>query len=316
MQENVAQIHRDPKTKKASFHVKKEVAWRLSVGVAPGADRDDGRLVLEGEGAGIFSLPDELREWTLFYAAVGEENFFLAERLLPMAGGFNFRDLGGFRGAGGKRVVWGKFFRTDDMMNLTECDLAYLASIPIESVTDFRTRRERGEAPDRLPKTVKKALHYPVAPGFLNPFADKTTRYATADEFMSAVYRDLALDPGIAETYKRFFAHARLSGTAPLLFHCSAGKDRTGVAAALILLALGVDRKTVLDDYEASNEHLGEKYAERIAADKGSGGLYTVKRAFLEETLGLLEDAHGSVETYLARVLDVDVAAMRAAYLY
>ena len=79
------------------------------------------------------------------------ETFTFSERQLPMAGGYNFRDLGGFPTQDGRHVKWGKLFRSDDLHKLTEADLHYLSSIPVTSVVDFRGPKEIANPPDKLP---------------------------------------------------------------------------------------------------------------------------------------------------------------------
>lgn len=305
-------IRRDADTKTATLVVSGNGDWRVFAG-KNAATVDFSTPVAQGTGPRILVLPEEFTTWTCFALKRGGEVRYTAERHLPMAGGYNFRDLGGFAGADGKRTAWGRFFRTDDLANLTKADLAYLASIPVATVVDFRTDRERNGAPDKIPSSVTRDVHFPVAPGFLGDGAG--TRYDNADQFMLALYRDLVHDPAIAETYKQFFALVQDSDRVPLLFHCAAGKDRTGLAAALILTALGVDREAIYADYEASNTYLGDKYAPLIAANPEHGGLYRVKRMFLAEAFARLEDAHGSVERYLETVLNVDIRRMRQLYL-
>lgn len=314
-----ASIRRDPETKSATLTVALSGDWSLYAG--KNADEDGGNFdvsppLASGTGPGEVALPDAPPGWSYFALRNGEEIFTLAERQLPMAGGYNFRDLGGFRGADGKRVVWGKFFRTDGLGNLTDADLAYLASVPVVTIVDFRTVEENLHSPDRVPATVKNVLHLPIAPGYLNPDAGKTLEdYESPDEFMLHMYRDLAEDAGITATYRQFFGRVQNEADIPLIFHCSAGKDRTGLAAAYILTALGVDRETILTDYETSNAYLGDKYAAIVAAKPYLKGLFTVKKAFLRETFTLIEKEHGAVSSYLEAMLDVDIAAMRRRFL-
>lgn len=312
-----ASIERDPDTKGATLRITGGGAWEVSALPVARPIRDginSSGPIASGSGPGVFPLPEAPRRWACFAVRRNDAAILAAERHLPMAGGFNFRDLGGFTGEGGKRVAWGTFIRADEMENLTVEDLAYLASIPLMTVVDFRTESETSRAPDRVPENVRTVLHRPVAPGYLNEARNRP--FTSAEDFMLGIYRDLALDPAIVETYRLFFRHVQNSADVPILFHCSAGKDRTGVAAALILLALGVDRKTVFADYTASNRYLGEKYAPLIAANPDQGGLYTVRPEFLEEALSLIESRYGSIEAYLTDALEVDIPAMREKYLY
>lgn len=314
MTTDFVKVRRDATTKAATLAVNGGGQWEAFAG-KNAASVDFTRPVAAGTGSRIIVLPEAYNRWMCFAVKHGGGVEYAAERHLPMAGGYNFRDLGGFVGDGGKRIVWGKFFRADDLASLTDSDLAYLASIPIVTLVDFRTDRERSNAPNNIPKSVKNTLNAPVAPGFLGPDAGRGSPFPDADSFMLAMYRDLALDPGIAETYRRFFARAQSREDAPMLFHCSAGKDRTGIGAAFILAALGVDRETIFADYEASNIYLGDKYARLIAANPQHGGLFRVKRAFLAEAFSLIKQAHGSIEGYLTNVLDVDIPLMRREYL-
>ena len=310
-------ITRDPATKAATLTVAQSGRWDLFAGKNV-ADVDFSRPIASGAGPGKQTLAPA--GWACFALHAEErdekEPLLLAERHLPMAGGYNFRDLGGFAGTNGGRVAWGKFFRTDGLSTLTEGDLAYLTSIPVVTIVDFRTAEENEHAPDKIPASVKNVLRLPIAPGYMSERAARNLEdYASPDEFMLEMYRDLALDPGITASYRQFFAAVQAEKDIPIIFHCSAGKDRTGLAAALILAALGVDRETILADYEASNRYLGDKYAPYIAKKPYLRGLFTVKKAFLLEAFRLLESEYGSLAAYLETALDVDIAAMRRRFL-
>ncbi len=213
-------------------------------------------------------------------------------------------------------MAWGKFIRTDGLNTLTDADLAYLASVPVATLVDFRTDQEAWRSPDKIPDSVKTVVHLPIAPGHLSPDSGKQIEeYDSPDEFMLDMYRDLALDKGITGAYRRFFARVQEKSGPPLLFHCSAGKDRTGIAAALILFTLGVEWEVILADYMASNVCLRDKYAAIIKGKPALQGLFTVKRIFLEEAFALIEAEHGSITGYLETALGVDIAAMRRRFL-
>lgn len=305
-------ITRDPASKAATLTVAATGQWEAYAG-KDAESMDVASPVASGEGPGDFPLPGDM--WTVFSIRQNGESRLLAERQLPMQGGYNFRDLGGIEGYGGKRVVWGKLFRTDDLQSLTREDSAYLASIPLTTIVDFRTRYERDKKPETIPAGVKNALHYPIMPGNLDPRKTSPESSGDMDSVMLAIYRDFVRDSAIVGTYRAFFAHVQENADLPLLFHCAAGKDRTGFAAAMILFALGVDREAIFADYEASNIYLGDKYAPAIAANPEHGGLFTVKRAYLEESLQAIEQEYGQVETYLESALAVDIRLMRERFL-
>lgn len=177
-------------------------------------------------------------------------------RVLPLEGGQNFRDLGGYRTADGRTVKWGVLFRSGSMHFLTPGDYAYLGKLGIRTVCDFRDTRERTTEPALWP--AGKAPHiladdYRLDSSAIGTFGPgQTPTAASARATMTALY------PRLLEQfngqYRRMFAQL-LAGHAPLAFNCTAGKDRTGVAAALLLTALGVPRQTIIEDYLLSNRY-------------------------------------------------------------
>ena len=319
MYTRIAAITREAETKIATVTVTDLGDWTLFAGHT--ADTIDFfHPVISGTGPKTAALPGIGTGWMCFALVNAEHGperpFFLAEQHLPMAGGYNFRDLGGIPGADGKRVVWGTFIRADGLNTLTDDDLAYLASMPVKTLVDFRSDMEAYRSPDRVPTSVKTLVHLPVTPGHL--LSDSGRRfgdYESAKAFMLDMYRDLALNDDTVKTYRRFFAQVQNASCLPILFHCTAGKDRTGIAAALILFALGVERELVLENYEESTLFLDKKYAPAIEKRPELKDLFSAERIYLEEALALIESKHGSVLAYLENVLNVDIATIRRSFL-
>jgi protein-tyrosine phosphatase len=225
-----------------------------------------------------------------------------------MAGGFNVRDIGGLPGADKMRVFRGKILRADDLKNLTPEDQAYLAGLPLRTVLDFRLERETALFPDLLPSCVERYLSRPIVAGGRNPEAAEFAQ-EEADVFMMDIYRYLALDEKPLAIYRELFQLLQWEEEAlPLLFHCSAGKDRTGFAAALILFSLGVSEETVLKDYLASRGCLAGKYP-------SSTGIFSVREIYLQAALEEIVRVHGSLDGYLQKALAVDPQRMRNLYL-
>lgn len=306
---DTACIRRDKHSKQAHIELTIDGDWAIYTAERTGtAALPDATPLLRGTGSGIFALPLPPRHQIVFLEAGGRRRM-LAERLLPMSGGWNFRDLGGLPGKDGKRLLWGRLFRSDDMQNLTECDLEYLASIPLATVVDFRTDYEVKLGPDKLPATVSTHFRCPIEPGKIAPelLVSKPTQ-KQAQEIMKAVYRALVTEDTLIGLYRDFFALVQEERRLPLLFHCSAGKDRTGLAAALILLALGVDESVIMHDYMQSATHLDGKY-------DGDSPLYTVLPAYLEAALEQMYSSYGSPQNYLTERLNVDLEKMRALFL-
>lgn len=178
-------------------------------------------------------------------------------RLLPLEGGRNFRDLGGYETVDGRNVKWGKVYRSGVMNDLTPGDYAYLNGLGIKVVCDFRNAGERANEPTNWSAGAIDYLTFPDSmdtgdnSALFTVFqkADVTAEDVAAS--MAAAYPGIARDH--AAMYEAMFDRLA-AGEVPLAFNCSAGKDRTGVAAAFILTVLGVPKETVLADYAMSDK--------------------------------------------------------------
>ena len=173
----------------------------------------------------------------------------------------NLRDLGSYQTQDGKHVKKGYFFRSSRLMDFDKEELEVLNSLHIKKIYDLRSKEEVKDAPD---PTLKGAeyIHSSAAtradgtevnfsPAAL--IAENVYSKESNDEFTHKVYGNLPF----SYAYKRMFEDI-VAGNVPILFHCSAGKDRTGIAAILILLALGVDEETAMYDYMLTNEYRKE----------------------------------------------------------
>lgn len=235
------------------------------------------------------------------------------ERRIAVAGAPNFRDLGGYEAADGKTVKWGMVFRSDDLSDLTFADMEVVASLGIRTVVDFRDRQEVLYSPDVLPKTVAKSVNIPIEAGrIMGSVGEGRLTRKRLTGVMISVYRALAHD--FQPSFREFFGLLANPDGLPLLFHCTAGKDRTGFAAALFLSALGVDKKTIFDDYLLSNACLLEKYVAGVDYDEEMQPLYSVDAAFLNAAFDVIESGFGGVEKYLSDNLEVDIAHFRATF--
>ncbi|MCC8146505.1 MAG: tyrosine-protein phosphatase [Bacteroidales bacterium] len=244
-----------------------------------------------------------------------ENNKMENKRHLPLEGGYNFRDLGGYPTADGRMVKWNTVFRADDLGTLTENDLEYLAGIPLVSIVDFRGAIEMEKAPDLIPVSVKEVYNYSIMPGNMDVTQMQVlSETIPMEKLMEKVYTLLVTDPEIIDQYRKFFALLQNSENTPLLFHCSAGKDRTGMAAALFLLSLGVDEETVIEDYLLSNKYVEAKYAPMVAQYPQYKPAFIVDRNFIEIALNQIKTDHGSVENYLKDILHVDLEKIKKLY--
>jgi protein-tyrosine phosphatase len=231
-------------------------------------------------------------------------------RLLPLEGLYNVRDLGGYT-AGDRQVRWGLLYRAGDLNFLTPQAKDNLETRNIKTIVDFRTRSEWEQAPDGELSTVKSRIHLPIDAGNI---IDLTQAGAGADpvELMEKLYGALA-DKSL-DQYRRFFHILAEPDSAPLIFHCSAGKDRTGVAAALLLAALGVDRETIFQDYLLSGECLEGKYTKWIKSAPHLAPFMTVDPRYIAAVFRYIDTGFGGVERYLREALGADPEQLRERY--
>ena len=242
------------------------------------------------------------------------------DRLVPLQGGQNFRDLGGYRTSDGRIVKWGMLYRSGAMNALTPADFATLAQRGLRTVCDLRDTRERSKAPVGGPTGHAPSVFaddYDMT-GAMRELADPALDGVKARAMMQRTYADLPFR--FAGQYRRMFAELA-AGHAPLAVNCSAGKDRTGVAAALLLTVLGVPRATVMQDYLLSNRYFDPAraaaqdpntaaFAQRLPADAVKA-LMGVEPAYLDAAFAAIEARPGGLAAYLRDQLGLDPATVR-----
>jgi protein-tyrosine phosphatase len=233
-------------------------------------------------------------------------------RTLRLQGASNFRDLGGYRGHGGRALRWGRLFRSDHLAGLSVGDKVLLGRMGLERSLDFRGVQERAAQAYELPGVQQHSL--PIEPTVVQRLQDMAaaggglTPERTAD-LMRELYRALVNDQ--SHRFAEFFEHL-LQAQGPLVFHCTAGKDRTGFAAALVLLALGVPREVVLQDYLVTNLVFKQPpVAHGVLPAEVLAVLWQVQPDFLHAALDAVDTDHGGVERYLEQRLGLGPAALR-----
>ncbi len=308
-------VERSSSGASATLNVEVDGPWELYAGDST-ADISMSEPVLKGEGRGNFGFAVDPEKRQYYQFTSGGNSALLAERHLGLEGVFNFRDLGGYPAAEGKHVKWGKFFRSDDLHGLTPADKVYLASIPVVSVVDFRAEQEAAAAPDRLPSDDTHYYHLPISPGDMSDvsaFGELTAEGII--ELMGQMNEMFVTTPEFIAQYREFFRLLQDEGNIPLVFHCSAGKDRTGMGAALILSALGVDGEIIMQDYLLSNKYIISKYSSYIGSNPELEPLFSVRSEYLRAGLDKIKEEYGSVDNFLKDQLNVDIAAFRRKYL-
>lgn len=250
------------------------------------------------------------------------------DRLLPLEGGQNFRDLGGYPAADGKTVKWRTLYRSGSMQDLTASDLGYLSRLGIRTVCDFRSTAERQRHPVNWPAEgaphVLSRDYVLVLDALMGPLKDPAIDVPRARAAMESFYAELPFT--FADDYRAMFGEL-LAGRAPLAFNCSAGKDRTGVAAALLLTALGVPRAVVTQDYLLSARHY--RYVESQQDPKEAAfwaslppgvmhAITGVDQAYLDAAFRAIEARPGGLNGYFRQQLGLgadELALLRSLYL-
>ncbi|MCY1315143.1 Tyrosine phosphatase family protein [compost metagenome] len=259
-----------------------------------------------------------------------------ATRVLPLEGGRNFRDLGGYPTEDGKSIKWRKVFRSGVLSGLTEADFRVLSDIKIKTILDFRMSSERENAPTNWKSGEVAYLTFPDVLSMKgNPLIDAVkapdASAESVSKAMKILYRKIAQVH--KPMYKEMFAQLA-AGQTPMVIFDSAGKNRTGVGAGLLLTALGVPRDIILKDFALSDEVVD--YRREMLKPVGSNAekdQYSWMRkirpdviepflrsdpAYLEAAFAYMEETSGSVEAFIHRELDVtsdDIKSIRAELL-
>lgn len=254
-------------------------------------------------------------------------------RHLPLEGTPNFRDLGGYETTDGRFVRWGLIYRSGVLTHLTASDFTYLAPLGVRVVCDFRTADENRTAPEIwIPGSDVAHVALPIGTS-----GTKDVN-APMNDFLSTHPTEQQTKAWLAKTYGGFAAtnapeYAKVfkqleEDHLPLLYHCTAGKDRTGVFSAFLLLTLGVPMKTVLADYELTNKYLLDAVspaeAKKMLASSSPSlanvspevqrALMSADPDYLRSTLRQIDERYGSFDNYRRTQLgvsDSDVETLR-----
>jgi protein-tyrosine phosphatase len=240
-------------------------------------------------------------------------------RHLNLAGASNFRDLGGYPARDGRVVRWRQIFRSNHLGHLTEADIELLRPLGLKSAFDFRGTEERAAAMCGIEEIAVHSL--PIEPTVVAALRARRANgvpLSSADAFdvMRDSYRSYVRHN--TASFRALFAHL-LEDRAPLVIHCTAGKDRTGFACALILHVLGVPDDLIAEDYLLTNRfYRRDPSASSDLPDEVRQVLGSVEASFLAAAYDAISAEYGDLENYLSDGLGLGArqrAALEARYL-
>ncbi|MBC1209806.1 tyrosine-protein phosphatase [Listeria booriae] len=241
----------------------------------------------------------------------------IGERTIPLEGCFNFRDLGGYVNTAGKTVKWGKLYRSSLLTNITEKDKDTLEKLGVSWICDLRSTSEIAAKPTPALAHIKNR-HIPI--GTAKNESTESQKIDIPDDHR--VY-----EPLMGESYRVFvqskdgfreiFNDIIEKEEVPFLFHCTAGKDRTGVLGALLLKLLDIPENTILADYELTNQYadniLGEMQglvnafsnSEKKIDLENFRPMAEARPAYLEIAFDEMQKEYGSVDAYLEKGIGI-----------
>lgn len=257
------------------------------------------------------------------------------QRLLDISGGINFRELGGYPTLDGRAVKWQRVIRTASLARITDTDQQTLLNYGVTVDVDFRSQTEINKEPDRVPTGVR----YQHLPVFDDDQTDNSKTQAQIQAELKAqaengfqhmldTYHDMITTTQSHIAYQQFFNTLLATEDNVVLFHCTAGKDRTGMGAVFLLNALGVPETTIKQDYLLTNQVAADLVNRRLASAKAEGAsgqlldsikaLWRVSDAYYQTAMTAIHDNYGDMNGFLNQALQLspqDIADLKALYL-
>ena len=249
-------------------------------------------------------------------------------RLLPMDGAHNTRELGGYKTTDGKSVKWGMLYRSDKLSDISDTDQVYLQNLGIKKIIDFRSKEEKEEDPDIIPQGIDY-IEMPICvDGAMRSKIEAVLKGETNKDVKSfLVDANKEFVSNYTDVYEDFLRNL-IDDDGPALFHCTAGKDRAGFAAAITLIALGVSKEDVINDYMKTNQFTKERIEEIIGQIELMTLYQTdaeilrpllgVEREYIETAFQAAEEKYGSLENFIRdglNISDEDIQKLRNKFI-
>jgi len=261
-----------------------------------------------------------------FLLATAKGSVVAAERRLPLEGSPNFRDLGGYLSSDGRSVRWGQLYRSGGLGRLGDADLPYLQGLRLNVICDFRSEFEVEQSPSRRPDGAT-LLNLPIAGGdmpmdALYQAVEKGDFSGLDSQHLVRANRQFVRE--FTPVYVEMLERIIRSDGRPALIHCTAGKDRTGLGAAILMWVLGVPTDTIFADYLLTNEFNAQRnemmlgmLRQAIAGKNGVAAetvdlspmlaLTTAKRDYLQAAVDSIMADYGTIDHYIHDGLGMSV---------
>ncbi|MEM1114601.1 MAG: tyrosine-protein phosphatase [Pseudomonadota bacterium] len=250
-----------------------------------------------------------------------------AHRVLNFKGIANFRDIGGYKTFDGRTTKWGVLYRSGNWADASRADLQGIRRLGLNTLVDFRSTMEKEEEPDRLPdQSTFAVVEIPTLDGEDSAVAEELREriengnFGDFDPDAFMIEANRALVTKFKEQYREFFQTVLAAKGEPVIWHCSAGKDRAGFAAAALLRVLGVDQETVLDDYMLSKTYSVEARRNLLRVMRVMQGedvaqklevLMGVERDWLEAAFDEIDQQYGNFDGYVREGLGLTEAEVQ-----
>lgn len=237
------------------------------------------------------------------------------QRVLDIGGTLNFRDLGGYQSNDGRSVAWGRLYRSAQLDRLSQDGVSQIAALGIKTVIDLRFSEESSKYPT-IPAAVPKAEMLSWHEEQAIDSEQRSKRMQSNWQESLESHDPKKVHEAMRSNYpEKLYSHAaiyrkmllRLASTkTPLLFHCAAGKDRTGVAAAIILALLGVSYQQIIDDYLLTQQQIEGRIYAWMAGGATSGGASNqdFQRSLMRFPQHVLDPIFAADESYILTLLD------------
>ncbi len=229
-------------------------------------------------------------------------------RMIPLEGIFNFRDMGGYQTEDGRRVKYGLLFRSAELAGMTESDRQQLLKLGISTILDYRDEGEAVLKPDPFMEGVDN-IRIPAMRSETAMDLEMLIRNGHFDKITAEKFAELyTLMTVNNPSFKRLMAVFAESGKGGILQHCAAGRDRTGVGSAFLLLALGVSRETIIEDYLISNKALEPMFAQLkqqlgdVLSLKQAEQIFSqleLRREWMEAVFHTIDDQYGGTAPFM-----------------